>query len=111
MRKRIISTLVQGDLVINIDNIEAPFASQTLCTALTQEEFTDRLLGTNRLLTAPTSCCWLATGNNLLIKGDLITRVIPCDSTRNAKTPSNGNSTGICTNGYQKSDPGWCVRC
>jgi hypothetical protein len=78
MRKRIISTLLQGDLVINIDNIEAPFASQTLCTVLTQEEFTDRLLGTNKTVTAPTNCCWLATGNNLLIQGDLITRVIPC---------------------------------
>jgi putative DNA primase/helicase len=87
MRKRIISILVQGDLIINIDNIETPFSSQTLCTVLTQEEFTDRLLGTNRTVTAPTNCCWLATGNNLLIKGDLITRVIPCSLDPGCETP------------------------
>lgn len=87
MRKRIISILVQGDLVINVDNIETPFGSQTLCTVLTQEEFTDRLLGTNRLVTAPTTCCWLATGNNLLIKGDLITRVIPCELDPECENP------------------------
>jgi putative DNA primase/helicase len=78
MRKRVISVLLLGDPIINIDNVETPLHSQTLCTVLTQAEFSDRLLGTNRTVTAPTSCLWLATGNNLLIKGDLITRVLPC---------------------------------
>jgi hypothetical protein len=78
MRKRVISVLMQGDPIVNIDNVEAPLHSQTLCTVLTQAEFSDRLLGTNRMVSAPTTCLWLATGNNLLIKGDLITRVLPC---------------------------------
>ncbi len=78
MRKRVLSVLMQGDLVVNLDNIEEPLASQTLCSVLTQESFTDRLLGVNKTATAPTLCCWLATGNNLVIAGDLTTRVVSC---------------------------------
>lgn len=78
MRKRVLSVLMQGDLVVNLDNIEEPLASQTLCSVLTQETFTDRILGVNKTGTAPTLCCWLATGNNLVIVGDLTTRVVPC---------------------------------
>ena len=79
MRKRVLSVLMQGDLVVNLDNVEEPLASQTLCTALTQEAFTDRLLGVNKTGTAPTLCCWLATGNNLVVAGDLTTRLVPCN--------------------------------
>lgn len=79
MRKRVLSVLMQGDLVVNLDNIEEPLASQTLCSVLTQESFTDRILGSNKTGTAPTLCCWLATGNNLVVAGDLTTRVVPCN--------------------------------
>lgn len=79
MRKRILSVLMQGDLVVNLDNIEEPLANQTLCSVLTQETFTDRILGSNKTGTAPTLCCWQATGNNLVVAGDLTTRVVPCN--------------------------------
>lgn len=36
MRKRVLSVLMQGDLVVNLDNIEDPLSSQTLCTVLTR---------------------------------------------------------------------------
>lgn len=79
MRKRILSVLMQGDLVVNLDNVEEPLSSQTLCTVLTQESFTDRILGVNKTGTAPTLCCWIATGNNLVVAGDLTTRIVPCN--------------------------------
>ncbi|MDG4560003.1 MAG: toprim domain-containing protein [Candidatus Competibacter sp.] len=79
MRKRILAVLMQGDLVVNLDNIEEPLANQTLCSVLTQETFTDRILGSNKTGTAPTLCCWQATGNNLVIAGDLTTRIVPCN--------------------------------
>lgn len=79
MRKRILSVLMQGDLVVNLDNVEEPLASQTLCSVLTQESFTDRILGVNKTGTAPTLCCWIATGNNLVVAGDLTTRIVPCN--------------------------------
>lgn len=78
MRKRTLSVLMQGDAVINLDNISGPLRSDTLCTVLTQETFTDRILGVNKTATAPTTCTWLATGNNLTIAGDMTTRVVPC---------------------------------
>jgi hypothetical protein len=79
MRKRVLSVLMQGDLVVNLDNVEEPLSSQTLCSVLTQESFTDRILGVNKTGTAPTLCCWLATGNNLVVAGDLTTRIVPCN--------------------------------
>ena len=79
MRKRVLSVLMQGDLVVNLDNIEEPLSSQTLCSVLTQESFTDRILGANKTGTAPTLCCWLATGNNLTVAGDMTTRIVPCN--------------------------------
>ncbi len=78
MRKRVLSVLMQGDLVVSLDNVEEPLASQTLCSVLTQETFTDRILGVNKTGTAPTLCCWLATGNNLVVAGDMTTRIVPC---------------------------------
>lgn len=27
----------------------------------------------------PTLCCWIATGNNLVVAGDLTTRIVPCN--------------------------------
>ena len=79
MRKRVLSVLMQGDLVVNLDNIEEPLANQTLCSVLTQESFSDRILGVNKTGTAPTLCCWLATGNNLTVAGDMTTRIVPCN--------------------------------
>lgn len=78
MRKRILAVLMQGDSVINLDNIEGPLHGESLCTALTGETFSERLLGVNRTATAPTTCTWLATGNNLILQGDMTRRVIPC---------------------------------
>ncbi len=78
LRKRILAVLMQGDSVINLDNIEGPLHGESLCTVLTGESFSERLLGTNRTATAPTVCTWLATGNNLTLQGDMVRRVIPC---------------------------------
>ena len=33
----------------------------------------------NKTGTAPTLCCWIATGNNLVVAGDLTTRIVPCN--------------------------------
>lgn len=79
MRKRVMTILMSGDAVVNIDNVEEPLASAILCSVLTQESYTDRLLGSQRKATVPTLACWLATGNNLLVAGDLTTRIVPCN--------------------------------
>ena len=76
IRKMILSALRAGISIINLDNIEHPLASPDLAKAITQPEYQDRVLGTNRMLRLPTTVLWTATGNNLSFRGDLASRAI-----------------------------------
>lgn len=76
LRKVILAALLTGDPILLIDNIERPVSSGTLCAALTAPIFADRVLGLSKRATAPTTCTWIATGNNLQFQGDLTSRVI-----------------------------------
>jgi hypothetical protein len=78
LRKVITSALWEGQPTINLDNVIGPLRSPDLARALTQSEYADRLLGTNRLLRLPTNVLWTATGNNLVFTGDLTCRVLVC---------------------------------
>lgn len=78
LRKRFSAVLLEGAPIICIDNIERSFYSPSLCTILTQSIWKDRVLGCTATFEAPTETLWLATGNNLIFKRDLATRVIPC---------------------------------
>ncbi len=77
-RKRLLSVLLEGDAVICYDNIEGEFSSSALCSVLTQRFYKGRLLGSNMTVEAPTDISFLATGNNLIIEGDLSTRTLLC---------------------------------
>ena len=50
----------------------------SLSAALTTEVWTDRLLGKNRLVTLPNRAVWIATGNNIRLRGDLPRRAVWC---------------------------------
>ncbi|MFN0007025.1 MAG: bifunctional DNA primase/polymerase [Planctomycetota bacterium] len=78
-RKRILAILIEGEPVACIDNIERPLGGPDLCSVLTQEYYKGRLLGKSEMVQAPTAITLLATGNNLVFTGDLVTRVVPCD--------------------------------
>jgi putative DNA primase/helicase len=78
VRKRITSTLLSGDLIVNIDNVVRPLRSDALAMVLTQSIYADRILGRNERTRLPTNVLWLATGNNLTFAGDLTTRAIVC---------------------------------
>jgi hypothetical protein len=78
-RKRLLALLVEGEPVCCIDNIERPLASAALCSILTQVTWRDRILGRTGTATVPTCTTWLASGNNLVILGDLTTRALVCD--------------------------------
>lgn len=75
--KTLFSTLSKGEPVIFIDNIEKPLSSETLCSISTNETWSDRLLGQSKMVSVPTICTWILTGNNLEIHGDLTRRVVP----------------------------------
>ena len=78
IRKMITSTLREGHTIVNLDNLEHSLASPSLAKAITQSEYEDRALGTNRMLRLPTNVLWTATGNNLALRGDLAKRALLC---------------------------------
>jgi putative DNA primase/helicase len=77
-RKSLTAVLREGQLITNLDNIELPLKSSELCMIITQEEFSDRLLGESTTLHLPTNVFWTATGNNLTFRGDLANRALLC---------------------------------
>jgi hypothetical protein len=76
MRKAVLAALREGHSVVNLDNIEHPLASPDLARAITQPQYSDRVLGESRILTFPTNLLWTATGNNLTFRGDLAVRAL-----------------------------------
>jgi hypothetical protein len=76
--KTALAVLMEGDAVVLIDNIERPLQGDWLCTILTSELFRQRMLGRTEMMSVPTTTLWLATGNQLVIAGDLRTRALLC---------------------------------
>jgi hypothetical protein len=79
IRKLIVSTLADGAQVVVIDNIEYPLKSSSLCSVLTSPVYRDRTLGVTGMTSVETSSTLFATGNNLVIRGDLSSRVLMCE--------------------------------
>ena len=77
-QKSALAVLVEGDAVVLIDNIERPLQGEWLCTILTSETFSQRVLGLSQMARVPTTVLILATGNHLVIAGDLRTRALLC---------------------------------
>jgi hypothetical protein len=75
-RKAITSALRENQAVVNLDNVTRPLDSPDLARAITQSEYADRLLGVNRMLRLPTNVLWTATGNNIVLHGDLPSRAL-----------------------------------
>ncbi|SCA63583.1 hypothetical protein SCG7086_AW_00200 [Chlamydiales bacterium SCGC AG-110-P3] len=75
-RKRLLALLMAGDPVICIDNVERPLGSDALCTILTSDTWSERLLGVNKNIDVSTNTLFLATGNNIVFEGDLTRRVL-----------------------------------
>ncbi|MGI6079051.1 MAG: hypothetical protein ACOYCB_13020 [Fastidiosipilaceae bacterium] len=70
-RKRITSLVLDGRPIAVIDNIEGVLRSPTLCALLTSTTWSDRLLGHSEMVERPHRICWMATGNNIRLAGDL----------------------------------------
>ena len=70
-RKRITAKLREGSTIIVIDNIEEPLAAPSLCAAITCIFWNDRILGQSETITLPVNVTWIATGNNIQVRGDM----------------------------------------
>jgi putative DNA primase/helicase len=76
MEKRLGAALIAGDALISFDNCEAPLGGELLCQALTQRTLKVRPLGKSMLVSLPTDALFAATGNNLIVSGDMTRRTI-----------------------------------
>lgn len=76
MRKRITALLLQGLTSINLDNLATPIGGEALNGLLTATEWTDRILGQSKTVKLPNQATWAATGNNLVVRGDMVRRTL-----------------------------------
>ena len=74
--KRLAAALLAGDAIILLDNIERPLFGDLLCQVLSEQIVNLRPLGGSALVTLVTNCAFIATGNNLDIRGDLKRRIL-----------------------------------
>ncbi|MGN2393637.1 hypothetical protein ACTFO6_19360, partial [Pelomicrobium sp. G1] len=72
--KRIDAAQLAGDQIIAIDNIERPLEGAALAQLLTQGARRIRLLGASTAVTVACTAMVVATGINLLVRGDLTRR-------------------------------------
>jgi hypothetical protein len=70
-RKQITSKLAAGGTMITIDNVEGALFAPSLARALTARTWTDRILGRSETVTVSQRATWIATGNNIILRGDL----------------------------------------
>ena len=73
-RKRITSCLMEGKPMIVIDNVVGRLGTAKLAQVLTAHIWSDRILGKSEMISLPARACWFATGNNLLMGGDIARR-------------------------------------
>src|SRR5439155_7654914 len=76
MEKRLGAALLAGDVLISFDNCEAPIGGELLCQALTQSVLSIRILGKSVNVAIPVNAFFAATGNNLVIAGDMARRSV-----------------------------------
>ncbi len=75
-RKRITAMALSGELLILIDNVSTALGGPAIDAALTATTWSDRVLGESRMATGiPLVATWFATGNNIILAGDMVRRV------------------------------------
>src|SRR6516164_3248484 len=78
LEKRLGAALLAGDTAVSIDNCDHTLEGSFLCQALTQHRLNIRILGQSRNVETPVNATLFATGNNLVLAGDLTRRALRC---------------------------------
>jgi hypothetical protein len=76
--KRLAVVLHGSDPVIFIDNCERPIEGDFLCSILTAEKVQARILGQSERRFLPCTSLIIATGNNVVMRGDVSRRALVC---------------------------------
>lgn len=86
-RKRLLAVAMEGDPVLCIDNVDRALGTGPLDSAITAGVVKDRILGMSCTGEAPFRAVVIATGNNLVVRGDTGRRVVPIDLDANCESP------------------------
>lgn len=78
LEKRLGALLLASEVVIAIDNCETPLGGEFLCSMLTQPVVRPRILGKSEAPELPSNALVTATGNNLVLVGDVTRRAVLC---------------------------------
>lgn len=76
--KRLTASILAGDSLISLDNLNSTLRNDMLNQALTQGRLRIRPLGSSERKEMECDALWCANGNNLVIAGDLTRRTLPC---------------------------------
>lgn len=79
-RKQITSHAMAGTSVLLADNVTGQFGTAKLCEALTLHDgiWSDRVLGRNTTWSGSFRPLWMATGNNVALRADMMRRICYC---------------------------------
>jgi len=86
-RKRITAMLIRGDTSVVLDNWTTPVGGESMNVLLTSEIWTDRVLGSSETISLPSKVTLAATGNNLVMKGDMTRRTLTLRLNPNVERP------------------------
>jgi len=75
--KRILSTLLQGETLMHLDNLPGYIDSPALASLLTTQWFVGRLLGYSRNISLLNNLTIVGTGNNVQSSGEIAKRIVP----------------------------------
>ena len=87
MRKRLVAVGRRGAAAIVLDNLTGYLDSDALCAWTTSEYLSDRILGVSEEVMVRTGGLLLATGNNVVPKGDMCRRIFTCRIEAEMETP------------------------
>lgn len=76
LEKVVTSILSRGEMVASFDNIEGNLGGAALNRLLTLSIWEGRILGVSITVRVPTICTWWGTGNNVMVVGDTLRRVL-----------------------------------
>ena len=77
-KKLLLALAICGDPLVLIDNISGTLGCPSLDAALTGTSSRDRILGRSQMVELPLAQTWMASGNNVILRGDTNRRVAHC---------------------------------
>ena len=87
LEKRLGAALLAGQPLVSIDNLNGELRGDFLCQMIERPIVKVRPLGVSNLVSIESKATVLATGNNLVLVGDVVRRVVLCSLDPNMERP------------------------